>query len=166
VTRVRLLVGALAAAVAVAVGACGSGGDTAYVATDMTSGERVSIESLRGSPALLVSWATWCNECDEELAGLAAFARSPDAEGISIVAVNLDAANVEDEIQAKLERHDLRVLLWRDKRNEFKRSFGALGVPTTVLLDADGAVAGLFPGAVDFDDGDVLAALAEVKAGS
>lgn len=144
--------------------ACGSEADGgSYTATDMVTGEEVSVDSLRGQPALLVSWTTWCTECDEELAGLAAFADSPEAEGIEIVAVNLDAAHVEDEIDAKVSEHGLRTALWRDRRNDFRSEFGAIGVPTTVLLDAEGEVAGTFPGAVDFDDAKVLEALDELR---
>jgi len=150
----------LALAGAVVLAACGSEGDgSSYTATDMVSGEEVSVDSLEGRPALLVSWTTWCTECDEELAGLAAFADSPEAEGIEIVAVNLDAAHVEDEIDAKVSQHGLTTMLWRDRRNEFRSAFGAIGVPTTVLLDAEGEVAGTFPGAVDFEDAEVLEAL-------
>lgn len=145
--------------------ACGGGesGGVSYTATKLASGEKVSVESLRGKPALLVSWATWCNECDKELAGLQAFAESPEADGVQIVAVNLDAADVNEQIQAKIDRHHLSVELWRDKRNGFKRAFGALGVPTTVLLDREGKVAGTFPGAVGFENADILAALHETR---
>ena len=153
-----LLVGALVLA------ACGSDADEAsYTAKDLVTGEEVSVDSLRGQPALLVSWTTWCTECDEELEGLAAFAESPEAEGIGIVAVNLDAADVQDEIDAKVAAHDLTTELWRDRRNDFRATFGAIGVPTTVLLDAEGAVVGTFPGAVDFDDAEVLEALDELR---
>jgi peroxiredoxin len=146
-----------------ALAACGSEGGSAYSATDMATGEDVSVDSLRGEPALLVSWTTWCTECDEELAGLAAFADSPQAEGIEIVAVNLDAAHVEEEIDAKVAQHGLTTTLWRDRRNEFRSAFGAIGVPTTVLLDAEGEVVGTFPGAVDFEDAEVLEALDELR---
>lgn len=138
---------------------CGGGGGDAYSATALRSGEDVSVESLRGKPVLLVSWATWCRECDEELAGLQEFADSELAEGLQIVAVNLDAANVDEEIDAKIAKHGLTVDLWRDRRNGFKRTFSALGVPTTVLLDSSGEVVDKFPGAVDFDHGDVLEAI-------
>jgi thiol-disulfide isomerase/thioredoxin len=138
----------------------------AYAATDLRTGEAVSVESLRGGPVLLVSWTTWCTECDEVLGGLRSFSESPAAAGVEIVAVNLDVGNVEDEIDAKLADHGLATTLWRDRRNEFKRAFGALGVPTAVLLDADGKVAGTYPGAVDFEDGPISEALAGIAAGS
>ena len=158
---------ALATITVALVVSCGDSGRTgavSYTAQDLVSGADVSVASLRGAPVLLVSWATWCAECDEELSGLQDFGESNAAEGIEIVAVNIDASDVTDEINAKIEKHSLTTSLWRDKRNEFKRVFGALGVPTTVLLDANGAVVGLFPGAVDFDDQSILDALEQVKA--
>ena len=160
--RVRSVL--VAAALTLLLVSCGGGeGGTGYEVADLATGEPVSVSSLRGEPVLLVSWATWCRECDEELAGLQEFADSDAAQGIHIVAVNLDAADVDDEIDAKVAKHGLSVDLWRDRRNEFKRTFGALGVPTTVLRNADGEVVGTFPGAIDFDDADVLAAIDDVR---
>lgn len=153
-----------ALAVALVLTSCGAdSGSAHYAARDLTTGAEVSTDSLAGRPAVLVSWTTWCRECDEELAGLAAFASSPAAQGLGIVAVNLDAGDVGDEIQAKIDKHGLTTTLWRDRRNEFKRVFGALGVPTTVLLDAEGSVAGVFPGAVDFEDEAILDAIDELR---
>ncbi|MCB0987193.1 MAG: TlpA family protein disulfide reductase [Microthrixaceae bacterium] len=163
-TRWLALVVAVSMVAALGLSGCGGGGGgTAYSVADLRTGAPVSVADLRGQPALLVSWATWCRECDEELAGLQAFAESDAAEGLRIVAVNLDAAKVEDEIDAKIAKHGLTVDLWRDRRNEFKRAFGALGVPTTVLLDAEGKVVGTFPGAIDFEDEKVLAAIDKVR---
>jgi thiol-disulfide isomerase/thioredoxin len=162
-----LLVPAVALA-GVAGCAGGDGGDAvAYLATDLVTGEEVSLEAWRdGRPAVLVSWATWCQECDEQLAALAAFAASPASGGLAVAAVNLDAADVEDEIRAKVDAHGLTTALWRDRRNDFKRSFAALGVPTTVVVGADGTVQAMFPGAADFDDDAVVAALDRARGGA
>src|SRR5690606_6792382 len=88
----RTLAMVLAAAVLALAAGCGGdggGGDAAsYRATDMDTGEEVSVDDMHGRPVLLVSWATWCAECDELLGGLQAFADSPAAEGVEIVAVN------------------------------------------------------------------------------
>ena len=161
----RSVARALIAATFVLVAGCGDAGTdvVSYGAKDLVTGADVSVESLRGTPVLLVSWATWCAECDEELSGLQEFAESNAADGIEVVAVNIDASDVTDEINAKIDRHSLTTSLWRDKRNEFKRAFGALGVPTTVILDANGTMVGLFPGAVDFGDQRILEALLQVR---
>jgi thiol-disulfide isomerase/thioredoxin len=157
--RRTVLLGAL-----LLVTACGAAVEerAPYGATDLRTGAAVSVADLAGAPALLVSWTTWCTECDELLSGLADFADSPAAEGVEIVAVNLDAADVEAEIYAKLTEHSIDTALWRDRRNEFKRVFGAIGVPTTVLLDADGGVVATFPGAADFA-GEVAEAIADLR---
>lgn len=158
----------LAAAVLAVAAGCGGGGGgdaASYRATDMGTGEEVSVDDLAGRPILLVSWATWCAECDELLGGLQAFADSPAAEGVEVVAVNLDASDTA-EIDAKIDDHGLTTGLWRDRRNEFKRSFGALGVPTSVVIDVDGAVVASFPGAVDFAGDEVASALASAQGGA
>lgn len=164
--RAAAVLAAATVSLTVLAGCGGSSGSApSYQAVELFDDDTaVSVADLAGAPALLVSWATWCHACDEELAGLAEFAASDAAEGVQIVAVNLDAADVDDQIRDKVERHGLDVELWRDRRNEFRRAFGALGVPTTVLLDADGGVRGLFAGAVDFDSHDVTVALAEALA--
>lgn len=137
-----------------------------YEAVDLDTGERTTVASLRGEPAVLMSWTTWCTECDEALAGLQAFAGSAAARGVTVVAVNLDASDVAAAIDEKLADHQLTTLVWRDRRNDFERAFGALGVPTTVILAADGSVAGTFPGAVDLARADVRAALVSARAPS
>lgn len=141
-------------------------GAVGYSATDLRSGESVSVESLRGRPVVLVSWATWCRECDEELTALQAFSDSDDADGVAVVAVNLDAADVDAAIDAKIDANGLEVTLWRDRRNDFKRSFGALGVPTTILLDHEGRVAGTFPGGVDLETGEMRSTLDNLRRAS
>ena len=165
----RMLAMVLAAAVLALAAGCGGdgGGDDAgsYRATDMDTGEDASVGDLHGRPVLLVSWATWCAECDELLGGLQAFADSPAAEGVEIVAVNLDASDTA-EIDAKIDGHGLTTGLWRDRRNEFKREFGALGVPTSVVIDLDGSVVASFPGAVDFAGEDVARALEVARGGT
>lgn len=135
-----------------------------YTAVELRSGDQVSVADLAGQPALLVSWTTWCTECDELLSGLARFASSPAADGVTIVAVNLDAADVSAQIDAKLVEHEVTTALWRDRRNDFKRAFAAIGVPTSVLLDAEGTVVATFPGAADFG-GEVADAIAGLRAG-
>lgn len=160
----KIIVTGLIVAVATMLVSCGSTtGPISYEVTDLSTGEPVSLESLPDGPSLLVSWATWCRECDEELARLQAFADSEQADGLNIVAVNLDAAHVDDAIWDKVDRHGLTVALWRDQRNTFRSVFGALGVPTSVLLNTQGEVVGTFPGAVNFEDTAILEALEKVN---
>ncbi len=165
--RAKAIVVGVVVWLATMAAACGNSRSSvpvSYNVKDIASSTDVSTEALRGRPAVLTSWTTWCKECDEELAALQAFAGSPGAEGVAVVAVNLDSGDVTDEIMAKIDRHGLTTSLWRDRRNEFKHAFGALGVPTTVVLDTGGTVVGLFPGVVHFGEPAVLGALEKARA--
>jgi thiol-disulfide isomerase/thioredoxin len=161
----RALAVAVAAVVILAGCGGGDGEQVSYDATDLVTGEDVSIDAFEGRPVLLVSWATWCAECDELLGGLQAFAESPGADGIEVIAVNLDASGATAEVDDKIAAHGLTTTLWRDRRNEFKRAFNALGVPTSVVLDPEGSVVATFPGAVDFDGVEVTLALDTARSG-
>lgn len=155
--------GALAVAV-VLLAACGGSGAGGYAATELRSGADVAVADLGGEPVVLTSWATWCAECDDLLEALQGFADSPAAADVAVVAVNLDAADNTAEIDAKIAKHSLTTDVWRDRRNEFRSAFGALGVPTSVVLDADGDVVATFPGVVDFAGPEFTAALADAGA--
>lgn len=161
----RALAAAIAAVTFLAGCGGGDGGQVSYDATDLVTGEDVSIDVFEGRPVLLVSWATWCAECDELLGGLQEFTESPGADGVEVVAVNLDASGATGEVDDKIAAHGLTTTLWRDRRNDFKRAFNALGVPTSVVLAPDGSVVATFPGAVDFDGAEVTRALDTARSG-
>src|SRR5690606_37573174 len=127
------------------------------------TGEKVSLETLAGSPVVLSAWTPWCHNCDEDLAELSEFSRSSRSKGFEVVAVNLDVGDVDDEIDAKIAEHDLTTTLWRDRTNSFRAAFGSVGVPTTVVLDATGRVVRVLPGVVDFADPSVTAVLEEAR---
>lgn len=141
-------------ALVLGAGGCSPGTDPAapvYVVRDR-DGHRVSLADLRGRPALLTSWATWCRECETLLPALESFHEEQGDTGVRVVAVNVNAPGAEAAVAA-LER-DLSMSMdrWRDVDNEFTRVFRTRGVPTSVLVDADGAVVRRWPGGVPLDD--------------
>lgn len=59
--------------VAIALGGCGGDSpDTvpSFEAVDTATGSAVTPADLRGQPALLAAWATWCVPCERELPAL------------------------------------------------------------------------------------------------
>jgi thiol-disulfide isomerase/thioredoxin len=146
---------AISLLVAVLVAACdagapaGAGGDT-YAAKDLRSERTVGVEDLRGRPALLTSWATWCTECREEMPGIERLWRDLGDDGLQVVTVNLDGAGpAQLRIDAMVEDWGLTMPQWRDEEGGFTVHFGGLGVPMSVLLDAEGRVVRTWQGAID-----------------
>ncbi len=147
------------------VSGCGSTTTTTgYEARGLYNKTPVSTAAFIGRPVVLVSWATWCRECEKELKRLGEFSTSKEAEGVVIVAVNLDIDAPRSEIDKKLKGSGLeKAELWSDPKNGFKRFFGAIGVPTTVVLARDGTAVGSFAGAVDFEQSELQEALTSAK---
>jgi cytochrome c-type biogenesis protein len=131
-----------------------------YAAADLVTGEAVSLTTLRGGPVLLSSWATWCEPCKEELPKLEALYQQRVDDGLQMVAVNVNAAGpAEREIDNMVEQLGLTMPTWRDDENRFTVVFGGMGVPTNVLIGADGRVIQKWLGAVDVDDPAFIAAI-------
>lgn len=147
------------AVVALVLAACGGGdGDAGFRAVDLVTGEERSAADVRGSPALLAGWATWCVPCERELPALEEALPELERAGIRVVAVNVDAAGVDQaDVDAMIERLAPSLESWRDSDSTLLGAYESFVMPFSVLLDADGDVIRTWNGALDPDD--VLPAL-------
>jgi len=62
----------------------------------MTGDQPRSLADFKGRPVLLMLWATWCANCEEEWRQIAQEAPAWQALGLDIVALNMDAATREN----------------------------------------------------------------------
>ena len=125
-----------------------------YSAKEIYGGQPVSLSEYRGSAIVLMSWATWCMDCKEELAALESLWVSEQEHGLVVIAVNLDSVNANERIKNMVTEYDLTYPTWRDPENVFYSTFNAPGIPTTVLLDKQGKVLRAWVGPVDFASAD------------
>jgi thiol-disulfide isomerase/thioredoxin len=106
------------------------------VATTL-SGERVTLDALRGRPFVVNLWATWCPPCRREMPRLTQAARQRADVPILLVNQGEDAAVVlaylDDE--ALPSEH---VLL--DPGHAFAAAVDSAALPTTLFVDATGTV--------------------------
>lgn len=157
-TMVATALMALAAALAVwSLGGCGSQGggaqgegspshDSGMVLSGTTlDGEAFDLMAYRGKPVVLNYWATWCGYCVREMPELAAFAAAhPDVHVIGV--------NVNDDQAAAREFVAQQGLAFPQVYDPDGRLFGEVGsqgLPTTLFLDAGGAVREKIVGATD-----------------
>lgn len=126
-----------------------------YSARDIQNEYSVSLSQYRGSAIVLMSWATWCMDCEEELTALEQLWKSEQEHGLVVIAVNLDAVEANERIETMVSQYELTYPVWRDPENVFFATFNAPGIPTTVLLNKQGTVVRAWVGPVDFDARDV-----------
>lgn len=110
--------------------------------TDL-DGKPAKLPLRRGRPLIVNFWARWCGPCRVEIPELVALA-SRDA-GVDIVGINIetDVAPVRDF--ARAYEINYPVLMAREGALDLMRALGnaKAGLPFTLLLDRQGAVAAL-----------------------
>jgi peroxiredoxin len=109
-------------------------------------GGRVRLADLRGRPVVLNFWASWCPPCAAEMPE---FQRVHRRLGDRVAFLGV---NQRDQTQAaeRLARSSgVTYPLATDPTGLAFDAFGGLGMPTTVLIRADGTVADIFAGQLD-----------------
>jgi peroxiredoxin len=111
-------------------------------------GHKRTMADYRGKPVVLNLWATWCQPCIAELPALAALARQPDS-GITVVALSTDRGGAA-AVRRFFAAHNIDLPILVDPDGASGQALGARGLPTTIILDAQGRERGRFEGAADW----------------
>jgi thiol-disulfide isomerase/thioredoxin len=100
------------------------------------AGADVTTASLRGHPALVTFWASWCEPCAQEAPALERFSQGLHGRG-ALVGVNWSDTSLP-AARAFIERYRWSFPNLRDPEEASGHAFGVTGLPTTFLIDADG----------------------------
>jgi cytochrome c biogenesis protein CcmG, thiol:disulfide interchange protein DsbE len=113
------------------------------------SGAPVSLDEYRGRVVLMNLWASWCPPCRAEMPDLQRLASVYERSGIAILGVN--EGESPQRARAFAQSLGIRFPIWIDAAQRYGRTYAALGLPTTVILDRRGVVVRGFDGALTFD---------------
>ena len=140
--RLLLWAAALAVVVVLAVlGLAGTGDHEVRLApalpTERLSGVPVTVASLRGRPAFVNFWASWCGPCETEAPSLERFARSLSGRA-TLVGVNWEDLSHANAL-AFVHRYGWTFPNLRDPDGAVGRRYGITSfLPTTFVLDSAG----------------------------
>jgi cytochrome c biogenesis protein CcmG/thiol:disulfide interchange protein DsbE len=101
------------------------------------SGRPVELASLRGRPALINFWASWCRPCKQEAPELERFAMTLGDRG-SLVGV--DWNDRADNARAFVAESHWTYPVLRDPDGDVGNAYGLRGLPTTFVLDSSGHI--------------------------
>ena len=121
-------------------------------------GKPVTLASLQGKAVLLNLWATWCAPCRKEMPALDALQAEFGGKDFEVVAINIDTRNL-DRPRTWLEDNKItRLAYYSDPEakvfQELKRVGQAIGMPTTLLIDASGCQLGVLHGPAEWHSED------------
>lgn len=102
------------------------------------AGKDLDLKQLAGRTTLVHFWASWCVSCREEFPALDALQRDMGGEGLKILAISLDRIGWP-KIDRTIEATGVRDLaIFHDRNREAAAGLGVVGLPTTLVVDAQG----------------------------
>ena len=99
---------------------------------------------LKGKPALVNVWATWCVSCKVEHPVLNKLAQ----QGVVIYGVNYKDVNA-DALKWLAEFHNPYQMDIRDEQGTLGLDLGVYGAPETFFIDAKGIIRDKYVGVID-----------------
>lgn len=113
---------------------------TGYKALSLENGQPISAANATGDVIILNSWATWCIPCREEMPGLQDLYEEYKDRGLEVIGVSVDSFGMDDRIKMFADRLGVSYTLWHDPNDAFTRTFKAIGVPESYLIDKNGTI--------------------------
>lgn len=103
----------------------------------------IELAGLRGKPAFLTVWASWCPSCREEAPTMARLARK---HGHVVQFVGVDTQDRREDGRAFVREFGLRYPHLFDPKATIATKLGVFGIPTAFLVDRRGRIAAVLVG--------------------
>jgi cytochrome c biogenesis protein CcmG/thiol:disulfide interchange protein DsbE len=116
-------------------------------ALDSLEGARVSLSDYRGRPVLVNFWASWCPPCREEFPVLATVRQAHEASGFEILGIS--HRDGERYAREFVEESGAGWPMLVDPDDATWQAYGAIGLPSSYLIDARGVVRQVYFGPLD-----------------
>jgi thiol-disulfide isomerase/thioredoxin len=121
-----------------------------------------TLADFRGKVVLLNVWATWCLPCREEMPTLDRLQAALGGQSFEVVALSIDRQGAE-VVRTFYSEIGVRNLAQHvDASGQALSALAALGLPTTILIDAEGRELGRLMGPAEWDAPEMVAFLKSI----
>ncbi len=131
----------------------------AFTAVSLEDGAPVSLTDYRGEILLVNLWATWCHPCKEETPYLQSLFERYRDRGLRILGVSVDLPADSAAVVEFVHEFGVEYDIALDPEAVSREVFLARGLPTSVVIDRDGAVAFSWVGPIPEGDPTFIAGL-------
>ena len=112
-------------------------------------GKTYHLADFRGKVVVLNFWASWCPECIEELPSLNAFYQRNRKADVIVLGITADRKK-EPVLEVMKKTPVGYPVLLETGGSVFIRKYVVIGMPTTIVVDRNGIIAGRIIGRTDF----------------
>lgn len=120
------------------------------------SGKERSLSEWRGKVVLLNLWATWCLPCRREMPALDRLQSAAGSDKFEVVAISVDRKGLEASRKFLTDTKVKNLALYVDTSARLNSELRAVGLPATLLIDAQGREIGRLLGPAEWDSEDAL----------
>ncbi len=114
-------------------------------------GKRMTLKDWHGKVVLLNLWATWCAPCRGEMPALDRLQGALGSDKFEVVALAIDKSGLEGARKFLDETKAGRLKLYADPSARLGNEFKVVGMPTSILIDAQGREIGRLIGPAEWD---------------
>jgi len=101
-------------------------------------GGRLNLADFKGKVVFLNLWATWCGPCKEEMPAMERLWQRYKGEGLVVIALSMDSGERRSSSPTSSSKYTYRIGL--DPKMEIAQLYGAHSVPSTFIIDRNGAL--------------------------
>ena len=161
-TRPLLLTAAVAVVAAVALWAVvfrpGGSGDSLSSTRFNTlnfiteDGRQATLADFEGKPLVVNFFASWCAPCRAEMPDIESTYQAVGGDGGKVAFIGVNADFTEEAWRSFVAESQVTYPTVFQPDNDIFAELGLIGMPSTVLINADGTVAFLHAGIIDADE--------------
>lgn len=118
------------------------------------SGKALTLKDFAGKTVVLSLWATWCPPCLNEMPALDRLQKAMGGETFTVVALNQDRGGAKVATQWLADK-GLGLAVYADPKGSVARALEAAGLPTTVVIDAQGFERARLIGEAEWDSAEM-----------
>jgi thiol-disulfide isomerase/thioredoxin len=130
------------------------------LAFEDANGQPKKLSDFRGKTVLVNLWATWCVPCRREMPALDSLQTKLGGKDFEVVAINIDTRDPDKPRNFLKEANLTNLGYYSDQKakvfQDLKNIGKALGMPTSVLVDAKGCEIGNIAGPAEWASDDAL----------
>jgi thiol-disulfide isomerase/thioredoxin len=114
-------------------------------------GKTTIVADLKGKVVILNLWATWCVPCRKEMPALDRLRAALGGPNFTVVPISIDRGGIATVAKFYAEIGIQALPMYFDTSGQSVREVGAVGLPTTLILDRDGEEFARFIGPAEWD---------------
>lgn len=126
------------------------------------TGKERSLSEWKGRVVLINLWATWCAPCRKEMPDLDKLQAELGSDKFEVVAISVDRSGVNGAKKFLEQIGVTKLALYADPTAKLAGELKVLGLPATLLVDAEGREIGRLLGPADWASDDAKALVRSV----